>query len=235
MMSTEANAKRWWERPVGIVALGVVVTVVGGFLLWLILRRFDKPMPSAAIETPKTQQRAEPPQTEAKPQENTRPQSPHKQGRRKEGAEIEQRGVGNGTVGGDVQQGPCSSLQIGGSGNQSTVNCGAPPPPPLHYAWSAKDVKPEKPEFAFAKEITVQTNVTVQPVFIGVIADEEIQDLSVCCGIFMMESVGRDTNDKRKWFVSFDNPAFRPEKPLTITVLSDKPLSILALTPNRGP
>jgi hypothetical protein len=234
MMAAETNAKRWWERPVGIVALGVVVTVVGGFLLWLMLRPFDKPTPSAAIGAPKAQQRPEPPQPDVKPQESSQPQSPRKHGDKKDGGKIEQHGTGSGAVGGSVQQGPCSSLQIGGSGNQSTVNCGPPPPPPLHYTWSVKDVKSEKREFAFAKEITVQTNIIVQPVFIGVIADEEIKDLSVCCGIFMMESVGRDTNDKRKWFVSFDNPAFRPEKPLIVTVLSDKPLSILVVTPNQG-
>ena len=42
---------------------------------------------------------------------------------------IEQPGNNNGAVGGDIKQGPCSSLQVGGSQNQATVNCGDPPVP----------------------------------------------------------------------------------------------------------
>ena len=44
------------------------------------------------------------------------------------GAQIAQHGTGSGAVRGNVGQGPCSSLQIGGSNNQSTVNCGPPAP-----------------------------------------------------------------------------------------------------------
>jgi hypothetical protein len=44
------NEKRWWERPWGIVALGVLVTVVGGLVLWLITRHYDRPTASIAIE-----------------------------------------------------------------------------------------------------------------------------------------------------------------------------------------
>jgi hypothetical protein len=51
----------------------------------------------------------------------------------------------------------------------------------------------------------------------------------------MMESIGNDTNDKRKWFVSFEAPAFRPDKSLLVTVFSEKPLSILAVMPIQGP
>lgn len=52
---SRTNDKRWWERPFGIVVLGVVVTVVGGLIVWLIIRHYDKPTLSTAIERP-TQQ-----------------------------------------------------------------------------------------------------------------------------------------------------------------------------------
>jgi hypothetical protein len=31
--------KRWWERPVGIMAIGIVVAVVGGLILWAVTGR----------------------------------------------------------------------------------------------------------------------------------------------------------------------------------------------------
>lgn len=49
------NKKSWWERPLGIAAIGVVVTVVGGLIVWLISRHYDKPSSSTTIEAPKAQ------------------------------------------------------------------------------------------------------------------------------------------------------------------------------------
>jgi hypothetical protein len=53
--SRTVNDKRWWERPFGIVALGVVVAVVGGLIVWLIIRHYDKPTQPTVIAQP-TQQ-----------------------------------------------------------------------------------------------------------------------------------------------------------------------------------
>lgn len=114
------------------------------------------------------------------------------------------------------------------------MNCGPPPPPPLQYSWHIQDVKSERPAYKFAKAISVQTNIVTQPVFIGVTADEEIADLTVCCGVFLVQSVGHDTRDSRRWFVTFESPAFLPNRPLLVTVFSEKPLSILAVTPTQG-
>jgi hypothetical protein len=41
-----SGEKKWWERPIGIVALGIAVTVVGGLILWGITRRYDRPQPA---------------------------------------------------------------------------------------------------------------------------------------------------------------------------------------------
>ena len=114
------------------------------------------------------------------------------------------------------------------------MNCGPPPPPPLLYTWSVQDVKSERPAYKFAKAINVQSNIVTQPVFIGVTADEEIEDLTVCCGVFQMLSIGHDTRDNRRWFVTFEAPAFLPNKPFRVTAFSEKPLSILAVTPMQG-
>ncbi len=126
--------------------------------------------------------------------------------------------------------GDCSPNIVGGA---NTVNCPPPPPPPLHYTWSAEDAKSTKPEYRFAKEITVQTNVTVQPVSIHIEADSSISDLSVCCGIFFqLYTGGVEGSSNRKGFVQFDGPAFRPDTPLVVTIWSQQPLSVLNVSFN---
>jgi len=117
------NERRWWEKPLGIVALGVVVTVFGGLAVWIISRHYDKPMQSTAIEEPKVAQpQLQPTMPESKPQENTQPRLAFQGGNAKK-PKIEQRGEGNGAVGGNIQQGPCSVIQVGGTGNQGSTNC----------------------------------------------------------------------------------------------------------------
>jgi hypothetical protein len=43
--------KKWWERPLGITGLGILVTVIGGLILWSITGHYDKPTPSTAKPT----------------------------------------------------------------------------------------------------------------------------------------------------------------------------------------
>jgi hypothetical protein len=109
----EGSPKRWWERPLGIVALGVVVTVVGGLTVWLISRHYDKPTPSTAIEEP-----TPPPVHTTAPSPaipllktplplKSKPTGPK--------VRIEQHGEGSGAVGG-INQGPGSALSINQQG-----------------------------------------------------------------------------------------------------------------------
>lgn len=123
-LQSTTDEKRWWKRPTGIVALGLLVTVVGGLILWGITRRYDKATPSAIVEQLTIQPKPQATQPEPKPKKNPPPKSTHDGTKKK--VKIEQHGAGSGAVGGGVQQGPCSSLQIGGSNNQSTINCGSP-------------------------------------------------------------------------------------------------------------
>jgi hypothetical protein len=56
-------------------------------------------------------------------QSTTTPNQSHQQGANKRIDKIEQHGTGNGAVGGSITTGPCSNVQVGGSGNQGSVNC----------------------------------------------------------------------------------------------------------------
>jgi hypothetical protein len=236
VMLPEISTKRWWERPVGIVTLGVLITVVGTLIAWLITRHYDTPTPATATQSQPQLQPAQPgptpaPATAPPSQAAPAKKSPSQNAQHAKPQQDNSVHIGDHASVSQSSTGDCSPNIIGGS---PTVNCGPPPPPPLQYTWSVQDVKPENPAHKFAKTITVQTNVVVEPVFIGVTADEEIEELTVCCGIFFMQSVGHDTSDKRRWFVSFDSPAFRPNKPFLLTAYSEKPVSILAITPTRA-
>jgi hypothetical protein len=54
----EASQKKWWEKPVGIVALGVLIVVLGD----LTLRSIHAPTPSTASQETKSQPQLQPPQ-----------------------------------------------------------------------------------------------------------------------------------------------------------------------------
>ena len=103
--SSTVQEKKWWERPLGIV----ILTVIAGLILWGITRHFDKPTPSTSVEQPKAQ--PQPAQPEPKAQEQHQPT--HQQSSDKKKTKIEQHGEGSRAVGGNINQGPCSNLQIG--------------------------------------------------------------------------------------------------------------------------
>lgn len=73
--------KKWWERPAGIDARGIVVTVVGGLILWAITwaitRHYDK-LPVAAStaqqQAPTSQMQSSPPQQSPPDQSQAQPQ-----------------------------------------------------------------------------------------------------------------------------------------------------------------
>jgi hypothetical protein len=118
--------KKWWERPAGIVALGILVTVIGGLILWGVTHHYDKPTQSTSAAQPTTPPQPQAAQPESKPQENTQPQSTHQRSGAEKKFKIEQHGEGNGAVGGSITTGPCSNVQVGGSNNTATTNCRPP-------------------------------------------------------------------------------------------------------------
>jgi hypothetical protein len=214
-VTPEASLKKRWKNPLRDIAVGLFVTVVGGVILWLILRPFDKPTPSTVmvIEQPRSQPQLQPqpeaptsipattPPSQAAPAKKSPPQTTqHAKPQQDNSVHI-----GEHTSVSQSSSGDCSPNIIGGS---PTVNCGPPPPPPLQYTWSIQDVKSETPAYKFAKAISVQTNIVSQPVFIGVIADGEIEDLTVCCGVFLMQSIGHDTRDDELWGQTGRTPFF---------------------------
>jgi hypothetical protein len=123
-MTAEVNPKRWWERPLGIIGLGISVTVIGGLILWGVTRHYDKPTPAVAVAGPLTQTEPKTVRSEPKPQEHTSRSQARQQSGTEKRSKIEQHGESSGAVGGSITTGPCSNTQVGGKSNQGSVNCG---------------------------------------------------------------------------------------------------------------
>jgi hypothetical protein len=99
---------------------GIIVLVFTLFALYLV--RQPRPTSEAKVVQLPVVQENRPALPADVPQVKPIPKVPKKLPSPK----IEQHGNASGAVGGDVTQGPCSNLQVGGSGNQSTINCNSP-------------------------------------------------------------------------------------------------------------
>jgi hypothetical protein len=139
----------------------------------------------------------------------------------------QQSGAGN-VQSGSVTQGPCSSNQQGGTGNQSNINC---VPPPLQLDWSAKPTTNAGNNWDYNQLVTVKANVDFHPVSFVIVCDQEIKDVSPG-GVFLgTKDWGVTQQSNKIGFVYYDNPSLAPGVPLIITVSSDKPFSVLEVKP----
>jgi hypothetical protein len=119
-VTTEANAKRWWERPLGIVALGVVVVVLGDLVLGPIHKHTlatatqSQPQLQPAQQAPTSTPAITPPSQAAPPKKRKSPP---------QHASARTSGPSSPAVG-SIQQGPGSALSIGQQGGitAGTIN-----------------------------------------------------------------------------------------------------------------
>jgi hypothetical protein len=113
------TSKQWWEKPFGIVLLAIVASVVAGVLLRVIGPFVNRPSDSPAIQVSGKPEVAPASGTtgEHTPPPKLKPET------KKPTTKIEQHGSASGAVGGSIQQGPCSNVQIGGTNNTATTNC----------------------------------------------------------------------------------------------------------------
>jgi hypothetical protein len=115
-----------WSRNQRLAVWSIVVPAVLAFLSLFSseVRRFvrlEKPRAPARTTTQaETIPPASIPQTTP---DTSKPKPPRKQYTTKPATQIEQRGTGNGAAGSIDQSGNCNINQIGGSGNQASVNC----------------------------------------------------------------------------------------------------------------
>jgi hypothetical protein len=120
--------------------------------------------------------------------------------------------------------GDCSPNIVGGS---PTVNCGPPPPPPLQITWIARDMAPSE-GFKYAKEVTVEVNVSYTPVSIGVVCDNPVDkiDQNLKKGEIATNIYVGLRDDHKAGYVYFESAAMAPGNPLFIWLKSNNPFSV---------
>ncbi len=118
----EAKAVRIKRRVFGMIP----VVIVFGLFGWWIFGR-DRATATAAVSPQSIQHAVPAPQGTPTPAPTTSPSSdrPTAKPAKKPAPPASQNAGGNGNVqvGGGVTAGPCSNVQIGGTGNQATTNC----------------------------------------------------------------------------------------------------------------
>jgi hypothetical protein len=123
--SPDANAKKWSERPVRIIALAVVSGLIVWLAGWLISRHFDRPTPATATQSPHQLQPAQPAPTSTTattpPSQAVRVRTPPSQL-----ASAHTSGQSSPAVG-SLTLGPGSAVSFGQQGGitAGTVNIGA--------------------------------------------------------------------------------------------------------------
>jgi len=182
------------------------------------------------------QEKSEPLQKQSDARPAT-PSIPRPRTTKKLPAQVEQHGTGSGAVGGNVSQGPCSSLQVGGSNNQSTVNCGPLPPPSLQLTWTVRDIippqmsNPSTKNFNYEKLVTVRVNTSWNPVAVAVVCDTQVGEIDAQPfrgGAVMNFLTGVDGN---AGWASFQQPAITPSNPLLVQVWSIQFCRVLDVRP----
>jgi hypothetical protein len=82
--SRTIHEKEWWETWWGQSIILIITGVIAGLIIWMIIRRYDRPTPSAAVKQPTTQLESQPAQREVKQEEMTKPSPKPQQGARTE-------------------------------------------------------------------------------------------------------------------------------------------------------
>jgi hypothetical protein len=128
------------------------------------------------------------------------------------------------SISGNVQQGPCSSLQQGGSQNQTSIQCG---PPPLELTVAL--LGPEEPsvpgKIRVAYRITPNQHVNA-PFRIYVDSDKPIDDLG-CYVPNVGANMGGGPFQHGVHSFTTCGTGFGPETPLTLTVISTVPVKLV--------
>jgi hypothetical protein len=110
------------------------------------------------------------------------------------------------------------------------------PLPTMDVRFTAEPTNSTLAEAPYAVRVVIQTNVAIQPTSLYIQCDAEVAK-----GEFHLQGTGayRDAgegyvnNDRRTYWFYFGDPAFRPETPLVVTLMSARPIHVQSV--HRGP
>lgn len=113
-----------------------------------------------------------------------------------------------------------------------------PPPllPVLNLNFSATPTNSTDKAAPYAMKVVIQTNAVIQPTSLVIQCSSEIAkgELSMAGGLlFQGMGEGYPGSDHRVYWIFFRGPAFTPEGPIIVTLMSKEPFSVKAI--GRGP
>jgi hypothetical protein len=124
---------------------------------------------------------------------------------------------------GPITQGPCSNLQVGGSQNSATTNCG---PPPLEMSASSQTVPTDK-EGLVKTIITITPNVPVPaPTSVAVEFDNPVSSMGFWVAGAAGVIGGGPYRNGVHGLISIGT-GFSAQHPLLLTVYSEKPVRVI--------
>jgi hypothetical protein len=113
-----------------------------------------------------------------------------------------------------------------GEGGYGEGGYGGSAPQHIHYTTRrAPSVNPAAP---YGLQVVIQTDVTIQPVSVGVTCDGEIEDAKAfVAGVGVMMAMAQGYSQDRKTFLlRFQYPSITPSNPLIVTLFSKTPIRV---------
>jgi hypothetical protein len=138
------------------------------------------------------------------------------------------------TTAGNITQGAGSIAQIGGQNNQAIVNNFGPPTlPPVELKWSVQEISPAGSNFKYEKQVTITTNVPLNPVAVGIVCDSAVENTTATSshgGVWTNLHLFVEGN---KAFVYYEGTPLIPTDSLYVSLRSNQPFSVQAVGPAK--
>lgn len=113
----------------------------------------------------------------------------------------------------------------------------SPPPVVRHIRYTERRTPSDKPQFPYALQVIVQTDVSIQPVALEIECEDEVNDLSFFVAsqsVYFTVSQGFGGPKHNVAFLRFTFPPLTPESPLVVTLFSKKDIRVLGVKRVEG-
>jgi hypothetical protein len=148
------------------------------------------------------------------------------------------------TVPGSINIGSQGSNNINNTGSNNSFYLTQTPTPATQITFSQDDVQSTSPDYPYAKKLTIYSNVTIQPLKLGIVFEQGDEvDLKTIVG-WGMEAAGAEMSGMKGWstavahypngaalpavsiFYQWDNFPLGPNTPYQVTLQSKKPILV---------
>ena len=207
-----------WERAGSwhvLLRIGTIV-LAAGIYSWFVGRQmvaeWDREHPTVAIKSP-----PQPVSPLPSP-----PSSPSAKSDESKKSDQRQSGKDNNQTG-PITTGPCSSVQVGGSQNQSDINCG---PPSLKLTWSVSEKPSQDSKHPFYREIAVIPNVEWHPIALVIKCNADIQVIAPYGNPLVLPDGYVSAQDSKTGYVTAEGPSVAAGQNFIVGIFADEPITV---------